>query len=538
MSQKAMFITDRTTLQSAKRLAHTLDFVIPAHQQLGILAQQNNLKVISGDDLVSPTEYEEYAELVSNDLYIIEQAIKDNKPPDFVSIALATLAKKLHLFHLFSKLENTKNVRVINSELASVQFKSLGKYFNLTEQYYCHPLPTGDYYLDFQSSSGHKTGIFNLPQNTYSILPQNIFKALISSKVNFKGSNKIILTIPKNIRNSIPTAFYETQSKIDPKVFEQIERSLIAMDSEFYSTYTALNRYFRRANLPKIVYFSMVKNPYMAASMFYFKSKNIPIYMQTHGGLLEFGSRAQKYISAKLSEGIYNCPPSASKVFIRALTQVSSIRMKDKIVCKKINLDKILDTNAISNNETKILVALNFTNWGETCWGLSSTCYDTVKVLEHVSKLALDCPQIQWQIRLKFSIMDKPTKRDVIKLQGLDLKEINRIFNGIPNIKDVSHDSYEALLRNCDAVITEGITSVPFDAWENGKPVIFLKSHSGIRGSHPATLKGPYSKYRSPYYVETIESFNLTRINEIIFDPKKLSLRRSDLENILCLKSE
>ena len=89
-------------------------------------------------------------------------------------------------------------------------------------------------------------------------------------------------------------------------------------------------------------------------------------------------------------------------------------------------------------------------------------------------------------------------------------------------------------MSNCNIVITEGITSVPFDAWDMRKPVIFLKHHELIRGSHPVIEFTSLSNtMRTPYYVETIETLTVKRIKHLANLHRELNLSKDELNKVI-----
>ena len=528
-----MLINDQSDLNYARRNSKKLDFVITAHLQLEYLAKNFNLNVRSGNELVDPTEYDYYSKRVMKNLIWVESALKNTCPDDFVSISLALLARKLHVLNLIEKI--SKNESVIFIERPQRKFDRLVQNtVSVNNVYFCNLMPKSDYYLDFQSESGAKTGIFNLENNTFRISKCSFFKASIKKLSHNKEDQNIYCTIPNVENTNLPDSFYQISHQFSQFMFTKIEQFLLNYIQEFISTKIAFEKYFSHSKLPKSVYFSMVKNPYMAAAIHYFKEQNVPISMQSHGGMLSFGTESQIYISQKLSEGIYNFPPSADNIFLRSFTQKPN-KHTDKII--KYKPVKFFDGRVeknLSTNKFTILIALNFTNWGETCWGISSSCYDTFEVLKHISELARKTPLIKWQMRLKFSIKDTPTKADFSKIQGLEPSLVNKIFKDIPNVENVSTASYEDLMSNCNIVITEGITSVTFDAWDMRKPVIFLKHHELIRGSHPVIEFTSLSKtMRAPYYVETIETLTVTRIKHLANLHRELNLSKDELNKVI-----
>lgn len=528
-----MLINDQSDLNYARRNSKKLDFVITAHLQLEYLAKNFNLNVRSGNELVDPTEYDYYSKRVMKNLIWVESALKNTCPVDFVSISLALLARKLHVLNLIEKISNNESVIFI--ERPQRKFNRLVQNtVSLNNVYFCNMIPKSDYHLDFQSDSGAKTGIFNLENNTFRISKCSFFKASIKKLSHNKEDQNIYCTIPNVENTNLPASFYQISHQFSQFMFSKIEQLLLEYTQSFIATKLAFEKYFSHSKLPRAVYFSMVKNPYMAAAMSYFKEQNVPIFMQSHGGMLSFGTEAQTYLSQKLSEGIYNFPPSADNIFLRSFTQ-KPYKNTDKIIrYKPVKFFDIPIEKNLSTNKFTILIALNFTNWGETCWGISSSCYDTLEVLQHISELARKTPLINWQIRLKFSIKDTPTKADLSKLQGLEPSLVNKIFKDIPNVENVSSASYSDLMSNCNIVVTEGITSVPFDAWDMRKPVIFLKHHELIRGSHPGmVLTSLNNATRAPYYIETIETLTVERVKHIANLHSELDLSKDELNKVI-----
>jgi len=269
----------------------------------------------------------------------------------------------------------------------------------------------------------------------------------------------------------------------------------------------------------------------MAACISYFHDRGVPTKMQSHGGLHVFGSASQIKICKAMSNSIYNYSPDASEIYLRSPLQKRFLPSTKNVKVKSVKLSEKKPKN---NTKFTILIALNFINWSEAAWGIHSTCYDTVKVLSHISKLVPLMQDVEWHLRMRFSISDKPRKNEIRNLQGLDVVEVQRMFDNFENFRDVSLESYENCLQDADLVIAEGVSAVPFDAWEGLTPVLFMRASNQVRGLLRAEEENEtLFDQRKAFYSGNIQNVGIEQIYKIRRQHWNRPLTKLEIKSVL-----
>ena len=534
VKKSALLISTKNDLHYASRRQANWDYFIASHHELYCLAKDKNLSVLENSSLVNPHEYHEYTSLVANTLFLLGQLLGDKCHSNFKSILLGQLARKLYLYQLFVKnnIQNGHKIffrddkkRIIPLNWATSS-KALFSNIHLNTK-----IPEESYALDFQSASGHKTGIFNSNNKRLSIIFSREANVL-ANYFNHK-KNKILISVPKKPLHDDVVTLELLNNNFNYSLSKYLFEKITLENKIFTSHYSALEKTFRQARLPCEVFFNYVKDTRMAACMAFFGDHGVKISMQSHGALHVFGNLHEKEITRALSNSIYNYSPSVSELFLRSTLQAdglpNQISPKIKPVTPVLNLKR--------NAKFKILIAPNFTNWSETPWGIHTTCFDVVSILKHLAKLMHRTDDIDWSLRLKFSLSDVPSRHDRNKIQGLGISKIKEIFHGIKNFNDDSLKSYQRCIAESDIVITEGLTTVPYDAWENRIPVLFLRSSKSVRGLQRAKDESidQYTK-RSAYHSQSCENFSLLELYELKNMYWRKPLTDTELESVLKVK--
>ena len=141
---------------------------------------------------------------------------------------------------------------------------------------------------------------------------------------------------------------------------------------------------------------------------------------------------------------------------------------------------------------------------------------------------------IEWHLRMRFSIADKPRKNESRKLQGLDVIEVQRMFEDYENFRDVSLESYDNCLKTADLVIAEGVSAVPFDAWERLTPVLFMRASNQVRGLLRAEEKNELLfDQRNAFYSGNIQNVGVDEIYKISRLHWNRPLTELEVKNVL-----
>jgi len=160
--------------------------------------------------------------------------------------------------------------------------------------------------------------------------------------------------------------------------------------------------------------------------------------------------------------------------------------------------------------------------------------YDSNKVLLPLATLFPPKTEIDWTLRLKFSLSDVPKESDLNRMQGLSTHCVQSMFQGLKNFKDVSKQSYNSCIQNSDLIITEGLTTVPYDSWENCRPVLFLRSSKNVRGLQRRTDESVRQYFkRGAYHSQSLENFTtdqLYRLRDLYWNKP---LENDELKNVL-----
>ena len=531
MKIRSLLIKNRSDLKYAVKTQNDWDSFIASHQELEFLALEKGLSICGTETLVPPIEYSMYIEKVAHSLEKLDELLGENYHPNLKSVVLGQLARQLFLYELYENRMRYFGQKIYFRDHGNkllplnkpIQSKSFFSPWNFHSK-----IPHSQYIINFQSPSGQKTDIFPNLNNSYKIkyVKLNDF----ANHCLRTEKNVIYITVPavKKLHSSLSLETFKKQ--FDNNFSEYLFNKISYENFVFFSHYNALKRVFSKKDLPFAVYFNFVKDSKMAASMAYFSDRGVEINMQSHGALHVHGDVNEMKISKVLANSIYNNSPGVSKLFLRSKLQLNGI--KNNILP---NIKKVVPSGDFRfSKKFRILIAPNFTNWSETPWGLHSTCHDILGILQHLADLMQKTPEIEWALRLKFSLRDIPSGKDLEKLQGLSVNSIRRIFSGINNFTDVSQSSYNACIQNSDLIITEGITTVPYDAWENRRPVVFIRYSNYTQGllRRSDESNSQYTR-RAAYHSQSCEDFKVNHVYALRELYWNKPLINNELEHVL-----
>ena len=531
MKTHSFLIQNKSDFRYAIKNKNKWDCFIAAHHELEKLAQGFGLEMCKTSTLVPPSDYNYYTTNVAQALNSVDKIIGEKCHPNFKSAVMGQLARQLFWLELHEKCDKQFN-QLIYFRNHSNKLLKLNEPVSAKVIYSVLPLiskvPDEQYFIDFQSPSGRKTKIFPHLKNTYRIEFTNL-ASFIYRALRRKNNTIYVTTTPLKERNTcvdLETIRKSFKTTAADYLFNKINSEY----QNFTAHYETLQKIFKTRNLPSAVYFNFVKDTRMAACMAYFGDHGVKINMQSHGALHVFGNPNQMKISKILSNSIYNCPPSVTNVYLRSKLQLCGLPDKVNPIVKLVSPV----SHRVKKNKFQVLIAPNFTNWAETPWGLHSTCHDTIKTLSHLAKIMHETPDIGWALRLKFSLSDIPHAKDLNRLQGLSRNLIHTIFQGLKNFNDVSRQSYISCIQNSDIVITEGITTVPYDAWEHCRPVLFLRSSEHVRGLQRCRDESALQyRKRGAYHSTSIEKFSKVELYELRDLYWNRPLTPNELEDVL-----
>ena len=534
MKFHSFLIQNKSDLRYALKRKKDWDSFIASHHELERLAEGAGLPICNTSSLVPPCDYGFYKTNVAHTLRSIDKLISKDCHPNFKSNVLGQLARQLFWFELYNNRDKHFNQLIYyrnhNKKLLKlidpVSSKAIYSDLHLTSQ-----VPNQKYVIDFQSPSGSKTNIFPHLKNSYKLEFTNLISFVYQKLKPNNSTIFIAAPAPKKRPHcvqleALKRRFNTTKSYY---LFSKINNEY----QIFIAHYEALEKMFEKKQLPSAVYFNFVKDTRMAACMAFFGDQGVQVNMQSHGALHVLGDECELEISKRLAHSIYNYSPSVSAVHLRSKLQLTDL-------LDKVNPDiKLVSptSNFVTKDKFQILIAPNFTYWAETPWGLHSTCHDTIKTLSYLAKLMHETPEIDWALRLKFSLSDTPHAKDFDRLQGLSKDCIRNMFKGLTNFNDVSKESYKSCIQNSDLIITEGITSVPYDAWEHCRPVLFLRSSEHIRGLQRRKDESAcqYQK-RGAYHSQSIEKFTKAQLYKLRDLYWNKPLMENELEDVLRIK--
>lgn len=510
MTIKLLLLKNETDVGYADKSVKRWDACIPSNHALAAMCANKGIKCVYHAELVPEEHYQDYTKQVANTLKILSNCFCSDCPKDLKNIILAELARKLYIFELFLRRRDLHNEMIFYRDQGKIKKLNDAPESNVEFSRYASisKTPKDSYELDFQSPSGTKTKIFKNMKNAHRLRFSDPYTCFLHK---YKNNKKKIIHISLSKKHQIVEILDKKLlfDKLDKEHAQFINNYVETACKVFFGTYNSLVQVFRNKPLPSIAYFNFIKDARMAACIKYFSDKGVITNFQSQGAIHTFGSEDQKVISEILAQGTYNNSPSARNILVRSQLQIGQSNDK-KIKIKRT----ILPLRRKKTSETfKILIAPNFTNWADTPWGLHSTCFDIHETLLKLGSLVMKTPHFHWTYRLKYSLSDIPKASELASVSGLDPSQIIENYSKIKNITNVSHSSYDQSIKSTDLVITEGLTTVAYDAWESRKPVLFLRKSNNIRGlQRRFDESSTQFAERSPYHSISVENLTTTHL--------------------------
>lgn len=508
MAKPCLLLTNKSDLKFARKAVNRWPVVLPGHHQLYVMAKNDGLSVIEPHDVLPAAGYEGVCKDVTDNLRLLQTFVQDYAPVELGNYIMARSVRQLYLANL-TRLSSKRGLDLFRRDFTGRAVKAstpIEKNTIFKKNFSSHSDLDRPYVLDMQSPSGKKTKTFSseYPKADLAfVTPMDMFK----QKLFGKNKNKILLTAVYSSQSVLFHKFSTLSKLFKHEFFDPLQALIESVEKSYHGSYQALQMFYSQNALPREAWFNHVKNTQMAALMTFLSDQGVPVKMQSHGGLHVFGTSDQAFITSALSDGMYNNYPAVADIHPRSICQVNKVYDKQNV---EIQYTPYTCPKKASNKRFTILFAPNFLNWWETNWGIHSTCFDIIKVLRHLIKLSEQSDAFVLNVRIKLGLSDTQKKADLVKMIGIHPGTVHHLLEKQANVRDVTLESYETSISSADLIVTEGMTSVIYDALERGKPVLCLRADREVRGL--AAGQRPGSNGRAVVYSDSIVDFGLPEL--------------------------
>lgn len=209
----------------------------------------------------------------------------------------------------------------------------------------------------------------------------------------------------------------------------------------------------------------------------------IAVIEESHGAIVVYGGGNRQQAAAILAGGGYNWIPDADWLVPRSPLQTAGAPPKRLL---KVNRMVAAYPRSAVTAGFKILFAPNFVRWNIAIPALTATCFDIHAIAGHMVSVLARRPDLEMDMRIKLTTKDAPSAHEMEIDRGLLPRDLERFFSAAKNIRNASALSWPRLLSDCDLVVTEGVTSVMFEALEHRKPVLLMNRSAKRVPSLPA----------------------------------------------------
>ena len=198
----------------------------------------------------------------------------------------------------------------------------------------------------------------------------------------------------------------------------------------------------------------------------------IPVIEESHGAIVVHGGGNRQQAAAMLAGGGYNWIPDADWLVPRSPLQAIGAPPSKRML--KVNRMVAAYPQSAVTACFKILFAPNFVRWNLAIPALTATCFDIHAIAGHMVSVLARRPDLEMDMRIKLTTRDAPSAHETEIDRGLLPRDLERFYSAAKNIRNASALSWPRLLSDCDLVVTEGVTSVMFEALEHRKPVLLM----------------------------------------------------------------
>ncbi len=298
-------------------------------------------------------------------------------------------------------------------------------------------------------------------------------------------------------------------------VFAELNRINLQFDMGF----RAMSRFLSSSvRLPQHALFNHVADPIHSGFVAALAQARVKTYMSSHGAMVVTGNALQRKIKDILSKNIYNDHPEVSVAIPRSPQQITANRDSDE---ERIERDRYLIYKKYKANTSRVEkeyfvgYAPNFLSWSDCYHGLTISCFETQVCLKSLVHAITFIGDVSLGVRIKTTVKDRDAGYADVTSRGVNPVDIiDSISN--KNVINCSGDSYKDFLSKSDLIVTEGVSSVVFDALEQGIPVLLLNYASNRAPMVAAKRVDELSPaQRAPVYWASVED-DLPRVLDSI----------------------
>lgn len=359
------------------------------------------------------------------------------------------------------------------------------------------------YMLDFCSATGQKG----------QVMQQAVLQPRLSKRPVWQDFTLNLLAMtavrmrrqtPQALRLHLaaPDGSHATPEIVLQSGFADCARQIITETAVVFAAAEAtMDRVLSVLGVPEIALFNHVGDAAIAGFQSSLRRAGVACEMSSHGALAAWGNGPRHRLAGYLG-AIYNDFPGMTALRPRArhLVQTGS---QSRIV-RQVRL-KALQPEGRRDGAFRIYAAPNFRPWSEGFWGITNTCFDTVTILETLSRAVHGLDDISLFLRIKLTAKDlaKPKKRPVNR--GLFPDDIAHLIDPERGIHDASFGAHSRYLADADLVVTEGLTAVMFEALEMRCPVLLIVPDHRAASALPAA---PVQRLREPGFRSAVYTAN------------------------------
>lgn len=364
-----------------------------------------------------------------------------------------------------------------------------------------HQTQKSDWELDFMSLSGGKldASFSSTRRVTLRIKTDSRWKIALSNfakrtRGRLKGQGHVLgLSLP-GLRD-VPDFFSDVldncgQTARDAALIKPV---LDAVAHDFFAQAQALTDLIAHHGAPRMAYFNNVTT--RSAGFAYALSRlAVPCRMRSHGSMVSYGTGARHVLAEALGSAAYNGFPGMSELETRSPLQIPKSPGPAKII--KMSRVCCVDPQPAQSPRPaapfRIYAAPNFLPWYMCYWGLTPSCFDTLKGLTELAKAVYGMDGVHLDLRIKTTVKDvaKSTPNSgPDTFRGLLPMDTSHLINPANGVHDASTGSHAEYMSKADLVVTEGVTAVMFEALEQRIPVLLLRPHEEIQSSLPSQAR-------------------------------------------------
>jgi len=341
----------------------------------------------------------------------------------------------------------------------------------------------------------------------------------LRSQYKSQGAYYIGLSLPAKAKLIHDLTRQKLARILDLDLAELVFAELKRIDAEFCMGFGAMSKFLSSSvRLPQHALFNHVADPIHSGFVTALAQAGVKTYMSSHGAMVVTGNPTQRKIKDILSKNIYNDHPEISVAIPRSIQQITSSRDSDEERTKRadyINYRNYKVKASRVGQKYFIGYAPNFLPWSDCYHGLTISCFETQVCLNALIHAVSNMVDISLGVRIKTTVKDKNSSSSEVTSRGVNpVDVIHSISN--KNVINCSSDSYKEFLSRSDLVVTEGVSSVVFDALEQGIPVLLLNCAGNRSPMVAAKRVDELSEaQRAPVYWASVED-DLPRVIDSI----------------------